>query len=88
MENAESIIQARDTLRELIVLLGTRLSSLPKSREECLGPLIEELLTLREQFRNNKQWKEADAVRDCLMKAGISVEDTDDGSRWRLDQNS
>ncbi|UCH80218.1 MAG: hypothetical protein JSW20_10790 [Nitrospiraceae bacterium] len=84
MENAEFITQSRDTLRELIVLLGTRLSSLPKSREACLTPLVQELLALREQFRSNKLWKEADAVRDSLRRAGISVEDTDSGSRWRL----
>ena len=84
MENVEFITQARDTLRELIVLLGTRLSSVPKSREECLSPLVQELLTLREQFRHNKQWKEADAIRDCLMKVDIAVEDTDRGSHWRL----
>jgi peptidase E len=84
MENVEFITQAREILRELIVLMGTRLASLPKSREDCLSPLVQELLKLREQFRHNKLWKEADAVRDCLMRANIAVEDRDTGSRWRL----
>jgi peptidase E len=84
LENVEFITQARDLLRELIVLLGTRLASLPQSREECLAPLVEKLLLLRDTFRHSKQWQEADAVRVCLSEAGITVEDTPEGSRWRL----
>jgi hypothetical protein len=84
LENEEFIIQAREIFRELIVLMGTRLSLSPKSAEVCLAPLVEELLQLRELFRKNKQWKEADMIRDCLKKAKIMIEDTAEGSQWRL----
>ena len=84
MENPESISQAREMLREFVVLLGTRLAAAPRSRQDCLGPLVDGMLALRASFRNNKQWREADAVRDCLALAHIEVEDTDEGSRWRL----
>ncbi len=84
LEDAESITQARELLRELIVLLGVRLASSPGSREECLSPLIEQMLSLRETFRKNKQWQEADAVRECLSRTNIIVEDVVDGSRWKL----
>jgi cyanophycinase-like exopeptidase len=84
LENPELITEARDLLRELIVLLGTRLASSPTSREECLAPLIEQLLPLRETFRKNKQWEDADALRDCLLKANIIVEDRKEGSHWHL----
>ena len=83
-ENIESITQARDMLRELIILLGGSLASAPGSREGCLGPLVGQLLGLREAFRKNRQWKEADAVRDCLINANIIIEDTPDGPHWRL----
>ncbi len=80
-----AVSQAREFLREFIVLLGTRLASAPGSCQECLEPLVEELLALRALFRRNNKWQEADEVRDCLRRARIEVEDTKEGSRWRLE---
>lgn len=84
-EDPESISQARELLREFIVLLGMRLASAPKSRRECLEPLVKELLALRDLFRKNNKWHEADEVRDCLRTVKIEVEDTQEGHRWRLE---
>ena len=84
LEDMDAVIQARDLLREMIVLLGTRLASMPGSREECLAPLVEQMLKLREAFRGNRQWKEADAVRECLAVAHIIIEDRADGPVWRI----
>ena len=84
LESEENISQARDTLRDLIVLTGNELSASPGSKAECLGPLVEALLELRKNFRENKQWREADAIRDTLQAVNISVEDAKNGSQWRL----
>jgi hypothetical protein len=84
MENEETITQARDTFRELIVLLGTGLSAAPRYNVECLTPLVEPLLKLRQNFRTNKQWAEADAIRDILKSVHINVEDARTGSQWEL----
>ena len=84
LENAEFISQAREILRDMLALLGTRLSSSPKSEAECLSPIVEQLLDLRGQFRKQKKWQEADEVRKCLTQVNIVIEDTKDGSRWRL----
>ncbi len=84
LENEESIIQARDTLRELIAVLGTRLAAAPRSETDCLAPLVEQLLDVREAFRRKKQFEEADAIRDSLQRANIIIEDTKTGARWRL----
>jgi peptidase E len=84
LENEEFIIQAREIFREMIVLLGNRLVSSPGSAEACLAPLVEELLVLRKSFRNNKQWEEADMVRDCLKRVKIIIEDTPEGSQWKM----
>ena len=83
-ENEEFISQARDTLRDLIVLLGTELTSSPRNQAECLAPLVEALLQLRQNLRANKQWAEADTIRNILEKVNITVEDAKNGSRWRL----
>ena len=84
LENEEFISQAREVLRDLLVLFGMELESSPRDKTALFAPLIGELLDLRERFRENKQWQEADAVRDCLQRADIVVEDTEDGARWRL----
>jgi len=83
-ESEEFISQARDTLRELIVSLGVKLESSPRSKAECIGPLVEELLELRQKLRRKKQYQAADAIRESLHRADVIVEDIKDGSRWRL----
>ena len=83
-ENEEFITQSRDLLRELIVHIGTRLQKSPQSTADCIGPLVDELLVLRETYRQDGQWKAADAIREMLLRSGVIVEDTPDGSRWRM----
>jgi peptidase E len=84
LEHEEFISQAREVLRDLIVLLGMRLEASPKDKADCLAPLVEDLLKLREKFRESQQWQEADAIRNSLERADILVEDAEDGSRWRI----
>jgi hypothetical protein len=88
LENEEFITQARDTLRELIVLLGTELSASPLDEAECLRPLVEGLLEIRKNLRADKQWAAADGIRDLLKQANISVEDGQGESSWQLDSKS
>jgi len=45
--------------------------------------LIEELLNKRKEARDNKNFTEADKVRDKLKEMGIEIEDTSDGTIWR-----
>jgi hypothetical protein len=84
LENEEFISQAREVLRDLIVLFGMKLETSPADKADCLAPVIGELLSLRQKFRGNKQWKEADAIRKSLELADVIIEDTEEGSRWRL----
>lgn len=88
LESEEFISQAREVLRDLIVVLGTRLGQSPADTAECVRPLVEAFIQLRGKFRNDKQWDAADAVRDTLMQAGVIVEDTPDGTRWRLSDSA
>lgn len=85
LESEESIVEARDTLRELIVLLGSKLASSPQNQVEFLTPLVDDLVSLRQKARDEKQWQVADGIRDALSRINISVEDDADGSRWRLE---
>lgn len=44
--------------------------------------LIRELVLKRDVARENKDWAEADAIRDKLNSMGVKVIDSSDGSRW------
>ncbi|MBI5579192.1 MAG: hypothetical protein HY895_08565 [Deltaproteobacteria bacterium] len=84
LESEEFISQTREILREWVVLMGTAMSAAPRTTAECLGPLVEELLSLRDHLRAEKRWTEADMLRDCLQRADVVVEDTSRGARWRV----
>lgn len=84
LESEESISQAREILRELIVLMGTILIPSSDQIKDRLAPLVEAMLALRGNFRRESRWKQADAVRDGLRHAGIIVEDTAEGYTWKL----
>ncbi len=86
LESEEFISQGRETFRDLIVLMGTALASSAGNRTECLAPLVEALLELRQTFRVNQHWVEADAIRDTLRSANITVQDAEHGSQWRLER--
>jgi cysteinyl-tRNA synthetase len=84
LENEENIAQAREILRDSIVLLGAELEISPRRLREFLTPLVEAILQLRERFRNEKKWSEADRIREILQHAHIQVEDTKDGFQWYI----
>lgn len=44
---------------------------------------IESLIFERNEARKNKDFKKSDEIRDILLKKGIIIEDTKDGTRWR-----
>ncbi len=56
-----------------------RLAALGIDRAE-----VEELLAKRAQARQDKQWQEADAIRDTLIEKNIEVLDLPDGVQWRV----
>ena len=45
---------------------------------------IENLINLRIAARKNKDFKEADKIRKELEEKGIILEDTKDGTTWRM----
>ncbi len=59
-------------------IFGMKINSNPKIKTP---KDIEKLLKSRENFRKNKQWKEADKIRDTLLKRGYTISDTPDGQK-------
>jgi len=53
------------------------------TRTDPLDAGLQALLEARAGARAARQWAESDRLRDDLLAAGIVVEDTPDGQRWR-----
>jgi len=53
-------------------------------KEEKLSREAEELILKREEARKTKDWKTADEIRQRLKAMGISIEDTPQGVKWRI----
>lgn len=49
-----------------------------------LEPVMDMVLELRQTLRKEKNFALADAIRDGLENAGITVEDTAQGARWKV----
>lgn len=48
------------------------------------APFIEMLITLREQLRNQKNWELADWIRDQIQEQGVDIQDSKEGTHWRI----
>jgi len=82
-------------LGRLLVKLGGIIGLLQGSPEEYLqgtddsavdGALIDSLIVQRREARANKDWAMADQIRDKLVEMKVVVEDSADGSTWRIER--
>lgn len=55
---------------------------------DALDALIQERIKARMAARASKDYAAADQIRDELAAAGIQLEDTPDGARWRLERSN
>ena len=51
---------------------------------EYLDPLIELLLEIRQNARNQKDWDTSDKIRDRLKELNIQIQDTREGASWKF----
>ena len=83
------ILSVRKQLALLLVELGSTLGffrditkNLSSKADSVSGDLIELLISYRNQFKVEKNWKYADMIRNDLVKLGIELKDTKDGTEW------
>lgn len=76
-------IAAQDTLRELAGVLGLRLSPQERGAGDA-APYIELLIEIRTALRKAKQFELADQIRVRLADLGVTLEDSPQGTRWKL----
>jgi cysteinyl-tRNA synthetase len=90
LEDSEVSLGVLSTMDRLFrELAGDVLGILPEDLEERVGgrvveELVAYLLELRRQFRQERRWSQADAIRSRLDEIGIAIEDGPNDTTWRL----
>ncbi len=75
----EAILKAKTLFHELNDVLGLTV----KEKERSLEDEVQALIEKRQAARKNKDFQEADAIRDRLLEKGIVLEDTREGVKWK-----
>ncbi len=80
-QNKEVLEKVLSFYQEIDKILGFLF---PSDKKKDLDAEIEKLISRRSQARKDKNWAEADAIRDELTSRGIILEDTPHGVRWHF----
>jgi len=73
---------------DLCQILGIQMAgeAMPVEDESLVSDLLELFIQIRHDARERKDWATADKVRDGLSELGIKLEDTRDGTIWKIDR--
>ncbi len=80
--DGNNVSDAADLVRELTGVLGFNLANPPKAATSLSDSEVCALVQKRKDARAEKRWGDADAVRDQLDAAGISITDTSFETVW------
>ena len=84
-----SLGKARDMIIKLAGVLGLRLSPKADAGDESISAeKIEAIIGKRDQARQEKDFAEADRLRDELLSMGIVLEDRKEGTIWKVKDQS
>ncbi len=69
-------------IKELGSVIGLFTAKKTSGSEDTVNALMELLIELRRQARQNKDWATADQIRQRLAELGLQLEDTPQGTTW------
>ena len=73
------------TLGSMDEVLGLlELARKARAVDDTTEDWIEEQIRLREEARKSRNFAEADAIRDALADRGVVLEDSAEGTRWKV----
>ncbi len=65
-------------------ILGLKSEETASENDELVDGVMNTLLALRKDAKQNKDWSTADKIRDELGKLNIVIKDTKDGASWEV----
>ncbi|MFX1371432.1 MAG: cysteine--tRNA ligase [Promethearchaeota archaeon] len=85
LDNKKELLKkARDTLIELLGVLGLDFTKKKGFDDQKLNELMEIIINIREQSRKEKNYELSDKIRQKLKEVGIQIEDGAEGPRWKI----
>jgi hypothetical protein len=85
---SDALDRGRASLRAMVSDLGELAALGARDPAGVVGPFVELALSLRDSARRERRFGDADAVRDGLIALGVEVNDTSEGSVWRLPEDN
>jgi len=79
-ENSSQVI----LMLQVLGLAPSQWASNSSSSHDALDLLIQDLISQRNQAREDKDYARADAIRDQLIKCGIELSDSSNQTHWSL----
>lgn len=79
------IMRVREIFMEMASIIGI-LENIPVEKsadDELVKKLMDVIISIRQDARQAKNWAVADKIRDDLKAAGIILEDTPQGVKWK-----
>ena len=70
----------------LFEIMGIKGEHIEKEDTQLLDGLMNTILSLRQDAKNNKDFEMADKIRDEIGKLNITIKDTKDGAKWEVNQ--
>ena len=76
-------VKAWELISGIIGVLESQTETAVPQEQDALAKLVEKMIECRAQAKLEKNYAQADAIRDTLQSAGIILEDTRQGVRWK-----
>jgi len=73
----------KESIAVLVHVLGIRTEKKEEKLDEGLEEKVNALIAKRQEAKKNKDFTEADRIRDELLSMGISLKDTRNGVEWQ-----
>lgn len=82
---AEDIESLRKLYNDFVFdILGLKTEKTSGGSDKLVNGLMETILTIRKEAKQNKDWGTADKIRDGLNNLNIAIKDTPEGARWEI----
>ncbi len=83
-EAGGSVAPTQAMLRKLGGVLGLSFADAKAADNVAAQPFVDLLVQVRTELRQAKQFALADSIRDRLTKLGVSLEDSPQGTKWKM----
>ncbi|KKN30563.1 hypothetical protein LCGC14_0832830 [marine sediment metagenome] len=85
LDNKKEILnKARDTLIELLGVLGLDFTKIKGFDDKKVDELLKIMIDIRDKARKEKNFELSDEIREKLRKIGLQIEDGTEVTRWKI----